>query len=342
MTKISISSMILGLHRQALIIDGHADTFGKVLESGIGFFKHTVRKRHVSRKYWHLQRHIDYHTLRQSGTKIQFMAIYTPPQYQLNQATMYALKMLSLIRKTVDDNRNQIKLVCSRSDMRSLRPANFLMTLESGSPLNGQLSFLHLFYRLGVRCLTLTHNPRNELGDGIGVKRPRGLTRFGKSVVKECARLGVLVDVAHLSYPGFKDVVKLAQQPIISSHSGVKALCDVSRNLDDEQIKFIAQTKGVIAIFYIPHYLKKFKGKKDSVSLSDVVDHIAYVADKVGVDYVGLGSDFDGYQGDVKGLENARYLPNLTQELANRGFNKAEIKKILGGNFSRVIKSVLR
>lgn len=320
-----------------MIIDGHADTFGKVLDSKTGFFERTVQTGASHRK----PRHIDYHSLRQSGIKIQFMAIYTPHRYQADSATSYALSMLTRIRETVHQNHKPIGLVCSRADMRALKPVNFLITLESGSPLAGDLALLRVFYQLGIRCLTPTHNPRNELGDGLAVKQPRGLTRFGKRVVRECQRLGILIDVAHLAYPGFKDVVRLAYKPIISSHSGVRALCDVSRNLNDEQIKLIAQTKGIVAVFYIPDFLKKRKGKRDAVTVSDVVDHIAYVADKVGVDYVGLGSDFDGYDGVVKGLENVAQLPNLINELRRRGFNQSEVQKILGGNFWRVMQAVL-
>ncbi|MDI6787596.1 MAG: dipeptidase, partial [Planctomycetota bacterium] len=242
---------------------------------------------------------------------------------------------------------NKIYLVKSIKDilLAVKNPAHNVMcwviSIEGGNPLNKNLSLLDVFYDLGVRAIGLTHNPHNDLGDGIGVSNPKGLTPFGKEVVRRMNRLGMIIDIAHLAKPGFKDVIRLSRGPIISSHTGVRALRDIPRNLDDEQIKEIVRRKGVIGIFYLPEYLKKFSRKKDSAEVKDVINHIQYIADKFGVDYVGLGSDFDGYGGITYGLEDVTYLPNITAELVRRGFSEREIKKVLGGNFVRVIKKIL-
>ncbi|MEW6027560.1 MAG: dipeptidase, partial [Planctomycetota bacterium] len=266
-------------------------------------------------------------------------------------ATAFALKMLFEILNAVRQSshglhrKDEITLIKSNADLNNLVRRDgmgFLINIEGGNPLNKNIGMLKVFYDLGVRSLGLTHNPHNDLGDGIGVKHPKGLTAFGKSVVRELNRMGMLIDCAHLAKPGFRDVARIARGPIISSHTGVRALRDIPRNLDDEQIKEICRRKGVMGVFYLPDYLKSFKRKKDSATVKDVVNHIQYIADKFGVDYVGLGSDWDGYNGVAYGLEDCSYLPNITAELVHRGFNQTEIRKILGGNFVRVIRQVLR
>ncbi|HLD35717.1 MAG TPA: dipeptidase [Planctomycetota bacterium] len=329
--------------------------------------------------------HTDFQRLKMGGTSLQFMAAYTPPSYTGLEATTYALRMVfeilhgvrsSTVLASEARQSNKLRLLrSSRGDSLAMTPRQttpiepitlvksaddltdlvrrdgmgFLINIEGGNPLNKDIGMIKVFYDLGVRSLGLTHSVRNDLGDGIHVKNPKGLTPFGKSVVKELNRLNMLIDVAHLAKPGFNDVARIAQGPIISSHTGIRRLRDITRNLDDEQIKEIARRKGVIGIMYLPEFIiggtlsyQEIAKQKLICRPRDVVDHIAYVADKFGVDYVGLGSDWDGYNGVTHGLEDCSYLPNLTVELVRRGFNQAEIRKILGGNFVRVIKQVLR
>jgi len=340
------------LHHQSFIVDGHADTFWRIamkaeskhihFRSTAADFFQSIKKTTVGKM---AKSHIDYQRFKDGGLNLQFMAIYTPPKFTGASAIAFALKMLVEILYAIKKGENKIRLIKSGNDLKQCvkdDAISFLISIEGGNPLNQDLALLEVFYKLGVRAMGLTHNPHNDLGDGIGVKKPRGLTAFGKAVVKEMNRLGMIIDIAHLAKPGFNDVIRLTDSPIISSHTGVKALVDIPRNLDDEQIKEIARLKGVIGIFYIPQYVRKFTHKKDRTTVKDVVDHIEYVADKVGVDYVGLGSDFDGYGGITHGLEDVSYLPNLTAELVRRGFNQIEIRKILGGNFIRVIKNILQ
>ncbi|MEK7309830.1 MAG: dipeptidase [Planctomycetota bacterium] len=355
---------VLKLHHKSFIVDGHADTFSKILSAKSPGYQYGPHKSQMSDFFQRIPKakagkfthsHMDYHRTRQGGTNLQFMAVYTPPTYTGLEATAYALKMVFEVLQAVRqsslglDSRlrgnNGLVVVKSSADLTDLIRRDgmgFLINIEGGNPLNKDLGLLKVFYDLGVRAMGLTHNPRNDLGDGIGIKYPKGLTTFGKTVVKEMNRLGMLIDVAHLAKPGFRDVIRLSRGPIISSHTGVRALRDIPRNLDDEQIKEICRRKGVMGVFYLPDYLKKFSNKKNSATVKDVVNHIQYIADKFGVDYVGLGSDWDGYGGITYGLEDCSYLHNITAELAHRGFNQTEIKKILGGNFVRVIKQILR
>ena len=346
-----LSKKILKLHHRSTVVDGHADTFSKLLNTDIDFFKRTLT---IPRKHTTRIPHdypgkrilqIDYPRLKQGGTDLQFMAICTPPIFTSLKATDYTLRMIARMNDVIDAGQGKIIFILTKKDLKLItqkkhnKPLGFLISIESGLPLAGRLDFLEMFYSLGVRALGLTHNPRNELGDGIGVSKPRGLTAFGKKTIKEMDRLGMVIDVAHLAKPGFQDVARLARGPIISSHTGVRALRNIPRNLDDDQIKEIARRRGVVCIFHIPEYLTANKKK---AGIQTVVDHMQYVADKFGVDYVGLGSDFDGYNGDLPGLKDATTVPKITVELVRRGFNDTEVRKILGGNFLRVLKTVLK
>ena len=205
--------------------------------------------------------------------------------------------------------------------------------------MEGDLGVLRVLYRLGVRLLTLTWNQRNQIADGIGESRTAsGLTEFGLKVIDEMNDLGMLIDVSHLSETGFWDVIKRSKTPIVASHSNCYALCSHLRNLKDEQIKALTDKDGVIGITFVPNFLTQEKRK---TAVKDVVSHIDYLVEKAGIDYVGLGSDFDGTGGLPLGLEGVNKIPNITAELLNRGYMEGEIEKILGGNFLRVFKKVV-
>jgi membrane dipeptidase len=174
-------------------------------------------------------------------------------------------------------------------------------------------------------------------------------------------RLGMVIDVAHLAKPGVMDVLRMAKRPVISSHTGVQGVRKIPRNLDDQELKGIAAGGGVVGIFYLPAYVKRqpeplesavqgaynnsklrIKTKQvETADVKDVVDHMEYVAEKFGIDHVGLGSDFDGYGGVMKGIEDVTCLVNITAELLRRGYRDGEILKVLGGNFAGVLKANL-
>ena len=205
--------------------------------------------------------------------------------------------------------------------------------------MEGDLGVLRVLYRLGVRLITLTWNQRNQIADGIGESRTgSGLTEFGLKVIDEMNDLGMLIDVSHLSETGFWDVIKRSKTPIIASHSNCYALCSHLRNLKDEQIKALTDKDGVVGISFVPNFLTQERRK---TTVKDVVTHIDYLVEKAGINYVGLGSDFDGTGGLPLGLEGVEKMPNITAELLNRGYKEGEIEKILGGNFLRVFKKVV-
>ncbi|MBA7681825.1 hypothetical protein ES703_90166 [subsurface metagenome] len=244
--------------------------------------------------------------------------------------------------REIEKNQDDISLVTNYNQIKEVNRAGkiaAILSIEGGEALEGDLGVLRVLYKLGVRLLTLTWNQRNQIADGIGESRTgSGLTEFGLKVIDEMNRLGMLIDVSHLSETGFWDVVKRSKTPIVASHSNCYALCPHLRNLKDEQIKALADKGGVIGITFVPNFLTQEKRK---TTVEDVVKHIDYLVEKVGVDYVGLGSDFDGTGGLPLGLEGVDKIPNITGELLDRGYKEKDIKKILGENFLRVFKEVV-
>jgi membrane dipeptidase len=212
-----------------------------------------------------------------------------------------------------------------------------VLSPEGAELLAGDLGLLRVFYRLGVRSLGLTWDYGNLAGDGVGVADPGGLTDFGRALVGEAERLGMMVDVAHLPPRGVEDVLGTAQGPVIDTHANAHALCGHRRNLTDAQLDALAATGGVVCVAFVPDFIA---GDPSQASLDGVLDHIDYIVRRIGVDHVGIGCDFDGYDGVTQGLEDVSRLPVLTAGLAARGYDEASVRKILGLNLLRVFRRV--
>jgi membrane dipeptidase len=215
-----------------------------------------------------------------------------------------------------------------------------ILSMEGAEGLDGDLGALRVFYRLGLRALGITWNRRNKAADGTSeIRTGGGLTNFGVDVVKECNRLGILIDVAHLAPAGVADVLELSEAPIVATHANCHSLWPHPRNLTDEQLEAIAATGGVVGATAVPPFLGEDTLHSD---LSVLLDHVDYMVGVMGEDGVGLGLDFDGV-GDKRttGIEDVSHLPNITQGLAARGYSADSIRKILGGNFLRVFQQVM-
>ncbi|MDF9407429.1 dipeptidase [Pelotomaculum isophthalicicum JI] len=316
------------LHNESIVLDTHCDALTAMLDegrplagcSGLG--------------------HIDLPRLKVGKVNVQFFAAFIAPEYK-NVATKRALELIDLFHREMENNNDVISHVKSIGEIdqaiMSGKIAAFL-SIEGGEALAGSLGVLRVFYRLGVRSITLTWNGRNELGTGVGEDCPEeGLTEFGTAVVEEMNELGLLVDVSHLSEQGFWDVIKTSRQPVIASHSNCRALCDHPRNLTDEQIKALAGHGGVMGVTFVPDFLGG-----ENPSVDDVLDHIEHVIAVGGPDCVGIGSDFDGTEELPAGLVDCSCLPVITAGLLERGYNEFVIKKVLGGNFIRVIRQVIK
>jgi len=273
-----------------------------------------------------------------------FMVAYIPQGIRdtvsSQKATEYAVERLSAIIQQERLNSRRLGIARSPDDLRRLKDTGrkaIFLGIENGYAIGKELANLTLFKKMGVSYITLCHNGNNDICDSAA-DQPEwdGLSPFGKEVVAEMNRLGMMIDVSHASEKTFYDVLQHSRVPVIASHSSVRALTDHRRNLSDAQIRALAAKGGVIQICLYKEFLNC---EPEKASLSDVVRHIRYVVDLVGVEYVGIGSDFDG-DGEVIGCRSANELLQITIRLLDAGFDYESIGKIWGGNLLRVMLTV--
>lgn len=313
------------LHHNAIVVDCHCDTLSFLAQKG-GSFEAGAKGQ------------VDLLRLKSGGINVQFFAVFVSPRYR-GTYLRRALEQVDIFAKTTSSCSEKLVSVYDLSGLDNALAEGKIagvLAMEGGHVLEGSIGVLRVLYRLGVRCLTLTWNCRNDLADGVAENETGGgLTSFGRKVVREMGRLGMIVDVAHLASAGFRDVLRLAQGPVIASHANSRRLCDHPRNLTDEQVREIAATGGVVGVNFVPDFIDPVRP-----TLDRLVDHIEHLAAVGGVECVGIGSDFDGAPMMVTGLEDAACLPLLTERLVERGWQEADIRKVLGENFLRVMKEV--
>lgn len=281
-----------------------------------------------------------------------------------------SLSIIDMLWQEAEESRNTISICLNCGDIdRALAEGKIaiLFTTEGGRPLEGKPNYetlvgLRTFYRLGLRVVQFVDNGRNRLADGKGEARTRGgLTNFGVSVVNEMNRLGMLIDVVHLSEPGFWDVIETSKDPVIDSHSNCRALCDHPRNITDEQIKAVARGGGVVGLNCYSAMVKK---NKDRATIDDLMRHVDHIVELVGIDHVGFGPDTFDYEipinvwtpapgwlegvfygikdpAHIEGLGNFKGFPLLTEALIKRGYSEEEVKKILGENWLHIYRQVI-
>lgn len=308
------------------LVDGHCDTIVKIMKDGEELLKN--------------EKQVDLIRLKQYGTPVQLFAIWLEPFFY-PIALRQTLKYIDFYYQQVQKNKTMIRHCNSYKDIEKNKregKISGILTLEGGEALEGEISMVRMFYQLGVRGITLTWNHRNQLGDGVEEKETKGgLTRFGKEVVQEMNRLGMLIDVSHLSEPGFWDVAKITRKPFLATHSNAQAICNHKRNLTEMQMKAIAEKGGIIGLNLYPPFL--IKNKK--ATIEDCLNQIAFMIRVVGTDYIGLGCDFDGIDATPQGLEEISKLDNLANEIGKK-FGEETAEKIMGKNFSRVLKEILQ
>ena len=328
---------------------------------------------------------IDYPRAIKGGLDVAFMSIYTSPSLEgTSKSKIKADSMISLVHKMVRTWPDKFAFIRNISDIKANSNQNKIlltMGLENGSPVENNLQNLKEFYDKGVRYITLAHYKWNHICDSANdtIRKWNGLSPFGEEVVKEMNRLGMMVDISHVSDSTFYDVIKLSKAPVIASHSCCRFFTPgYERNMSDEMIKVLAKNGGVIQIAFASFFLREdiyqqyTNGEKNikeylkqnniksgteaewkyqeeywkqnpfsSATVKDVANHIDHVKNLVGIDYVGLGSDFDGTGGLLPvDLNDVSKYPNLVYELLLRGYSDEEIEKILGGNLLRVWKQV--
>lgn len=310
------------------IIDAHCDSILDVLHG----------RRSLGEKIHRGQ--ADFISLKEAGVRLQFFAVFIESEYKPGKAVLRALEGIEAFHKEVEGNAHHVTLIRTQEDLERLSGQDklgALLTVEGGEALGGQLSMIGILHRLGVRSICLTWNQANDIADGVGVgKRHKGLTKFGKEVVREMNRLGMLVDLAHIGERGFWDVLEISERPIIVSHANCQRLCPHPRNLTDDQLKALAEQGGCLGVTFVPGFI-------DTVnpSLERLVDHMEHAIQIMGIDHVGLGSDFDGMDTRTPGLETAGDLPVLIAKLRERGYSEEEVNKLAWGNWFRILKQAL-
>lgn len=346
------------LHDESLVVIGHTDLVASNVD-----WRRESGERDVLKRY-HLP------TLKAAGCAVVCDHIAGDGPYGYLPATRLTTDFLQRAMRALDHTHAELAtsedflLATSVDDIHRARREGkiaFVICFEGASPLQNEISYLRNFYRLGLRCLGLTHDLRNEVADGIRERSGSGLTYFGVKVVEECNRLGIVIDVSHLSDKGTEEVLELSADPITASHSNARALCDVPRNLPDHLIRKIGQTGGVIG-FHALHYLVT---KKEESTLDDVLRQIAHMAEIGGPDCIAIGPDLmeDWWSPIVentweksttinaipyikvkfqypKGMESNADLPNVTEGLLKLGFSEQEVRNFLGGNLMRLFERV--
>ncbi len=328
-----VSGAALALHGRAIVCDGHCDT---ILE-----LEH--QKRSLGQRS--NQGHVDLPRLLEGGVTAQLFALFVEDAYLPGEAVRRTLQLLDRFYQEIEANAGRIFLATCAADVRRAKAEGqvaALLGIEGGEALEGDLAALRVYYRLGVRLLTLTWNRRNALADGGREARTGGgLTNLGVEAVQEMNRLGMLVDIAHLAPAGVRDVLQVSQAPIVASHANARAVHDHRRNLSDEQARAVADKGGLIGVTFVPSFIDP-----QNPSLERLVDHVVHLLQVAGEDHVGVGSDFDGFgfggpAEQFQDIPDVSHLPRLTAALLRRGLSERVVEKVLGENFLRVLAEVV-
>lgn len=359
------------VHATVLGVDAHTDTLQRVLLEDVDIGKRLA------------DGEIDLPRLREGGIHVPFFAMAVPEYYKGADAVRGTLDYRDAMQRVLDKYPDQIELATSANDIQRIvgqKKIAVVLTVEGGHQIADDLAVLRMYRRMGVLSMTLTHFRSNDWADSsTGKAEHNGLTDFGKEVVREMNRVGMIVDVSHVSDKTFYDVLAISTKPVIASHSSCRVFSDVPRNMSDDMLRALARNGGVVGVNFGASFLNQkeaerlksaiasrnaiepdlsgpaldqFALKQRTASAYDhprvgqatiedaanCIDHIAKVA---GIDQVGVGSDFDGIEGVSRGLEDVSKLPALTSALLERGYSEQDIQKIMGGNFLRVIRSVV-
>jgi membrane dipeptidase len=377
-----LEKKIQHIHDRCLTVDTHCDTPMQMIKP-----EFNIRDEHKAPKS-----RVDLPRMKKGGLDAMFFAAFTgqKPRTRENYAKAYSVanQMIDSLHAMVKKNRDFAALALKAEDLAKIEKTGkraIYIGMENGFPLAKDLSRVEEFYKKGVRYITLCHSYHNDICDSSSDAKPaehNGVSEFGKQVIAEMNRLGMMIDVSHASDKSFFDVLELSKAPIIASHSSVRAIAQHNRNMTDEMIKKLAEKGGVVQICLLDVYvknpdtttvkyqkLKQLRAKRNAIkgdmteaqreayfkewetiqemdspdtpTVKDLVDHIDHVKNLVGVDYVGIGSDFDG-GGGLLDCEDVAQFPNITRELLRRGYSEKEIRKIWGGNLLRVFSEVER
>jgi membrane dipeptidase len=291
--------------------------------------------------------HTDIPRLRSGGVGAQFWSVYVPSAAVEEGAARVQLEEIDIARQMIAAYPDHLELALSPSDVERVFGAGkiaSMLGMEGGHAIENSLGSLRAFYDLGARYMTLTHSQTIDWADACtGEVRHHGLTRFGEEVVREMNRLGMLVDLSHVSPATMSDALDVVEAPVIFSHSSARALTNHVRNVPDSILRRMPSNGGVVMVTFVPSFINEevrvYQGPREDTpraTLADVADHIEYIRDVAGIDHVGIGGDFDGITSTPVGLEDVSTYPALLAELSLRGWSEAELRKVAGENLLRV------
>jgi membrane dipeptidase len=356
--------------RETPLIDGHNDLPWRIREDTIArgnIDAYDLRKRTPGQT--------DLERLRKGMIGAQFWSVYTPGEYRDSGYARVQLEQIDIARRVIAKYPDRLALALSSDDIRRDFKAGklgSLLGLEGGHAIENSLGALRAYYDLGVRYMTLTHNVTLDWADAaLDSAKHNGLTPFGDSVVREMNRLGMLVDLSHVSPGTMSDALNVTQAPVIFSHSAARALVDVPRNVPDSILRRVTKNGGIVMVPFVTGFVspavflydqstrpaindlrQKYGNDTAAITraikewrvahpepratLSQVADQVEYVRKVAGIDHVGIGGDFDGITEVVQGLEDVSTYPMLFAELARRGWSDSDLRKLAGENFLRV------
>ena len=333
------------IHKQAIVVDTHIDTTMMLGKAGWDFMV-----RHQPEPG---ENHVDLPRIRDGGLDAAFFSIYMPGTVTGPEAVKQSLVLIDRVRTLAEQHPNEIVLATTAADVRTAHKAGkfaALMGMEGGHMIDDNLAVLRDYQRLGVRYLTLSHSVNTNWSDSSGDKPAHnGLTDFGKDVVRELNRLGMMVDISHVSDKTFWDALETSKAPLVASHSSMRAISGHPRNMTDDMIRALGGKGGVVMINYSVGFLsnERYEAQEKTpppavlprVSWEKIVDHIDHAVKLVGATHVGLGSDFDGTT-VPDGMEDVSKLPKITAALLAKGYAEQDVKNILGENILRLLERV--
>jgi membrane dipeptidase len=347
----------------SLVFDGHNDTILSLVKTGRSFFDRSA------------EGHIDLPRAREGGLGGGFFAVYIydpvnvaksqdggadpeaamkiygdestwPEPMPLDYAQSKALDLLGRLVQIEQASKGQVKIVHTAAELQRCLDAGvfaILLHFEGAEPLDPDGYALETFYAAGLRSVGLTHSRRNRFARGVPFKFPHspdtgtGLTDEGKTLVRQLNRRKVMIDLSHLNEKGFWDVEKITDAPLVATHSNAHRLTQSPRNLTDKQLDAIRESRGIAGLNFHVGFLREDGGRDADLPIARMVDHIHYMTERMGIDHVGLGSDFDGATMPLE-LKDTAGLPKLMRALRDRGYSEEDLRKLAHGNWVRVLR----
>jgi membrane dipeptidase len=311
------------------IIDAHCDVLGKLTGNNkLSFYKNNH------------ELHVQYSYLKKSDISIQTFALFIPPRIPSHHRFHEALRMVDTFYQDVV-RKDKLIPIQSAQDLEAVlrkgsKVKGGLLALEGADALQGNILYLRILYQLGIRLLGFTWNHRNEAADGVEEPNPGGLSAFGVQILQEANRLGMVLDVSHLSEKGFWDVLEYSSMPVIASHSNCRSVCEHPRNLTDSQLVQLFRQGGMVGLTFVPHFISS----KKIVMITDLLRHLEHALSLGGENHIGFGSDFDGIDLTMGDLKNASCYPLLVNTLL-KFYKEDQVKKWLKGNWESLLNRVL-